>query len=223
MNKEIANIIQASRKTGWVLEPDAKRLMGIAGLTVPRFEVATSPDEAATFAAEIGYPVVTKVVSRQILHKSDSGGVVTGIDDEEEVREVFGRLSALEGFEGMIVEETLGGIELIVGAKIDHQFGPVVLLGIGGTGVEIYKDTSLRMAPLEPTDVADMVGELTGRALIEGHRGSEPINMDKLSELLVAFSKLIMQLEEEIESIDLNPVMCTAERCIVADARIILS
>ncbi len=223
MNKEIANIIQASRKTGWVLEPDAKRLMGISGLTVPRFEVATSPDEAAAFAAEIGYPVVTKVVSRQILHKSDSGGVVTGIDDEEEVREVFGRMSALEGFEGMIVEETLGGIELIVGAKIDHQFGPVVLLGIGGTDVEIYKDTSLRMAPLEPADVADMVGELTGRALIEGHRGSEPINMDKLSELLVVFSKLIMQLEEEIESIDLNPVMCTAERCVVADARIILS
>lgn len=223
LKKKIRDILQASKKTGWVLEPDAMRLMELAGLDVPRIKVATSPDEAAGFAAEIGYPVVAKVVSPKILHKSDSGGVVTGIEDEEKLRGVFDRLSALEGFEGMLVEETLSGIELIVGAKIDNQFGPVIVLGIGGTCVEIYKDMSMRMAPVEPDDVAPMVQELTAHELIEGYRGSEPVNRDELTKLLVGFSKLVIELEGEIDSIDLNPVMCTAEKCVVADARIILS
>ena len=115
------------------------------------------------------------------------------------------------------------GIELIVGAKIDNQFGAIIVLGIGGTGVEIYKDTSMRMAPVEPDDVTSMVQELTAHELIEGFRGSEPVNMDELTKLIIGFSKLVMELEGEIESIDLNPVMCTAEKCVVADARIILS
>ena len=123
----------------------------------------------------------------------------------------------------MLVEEALNGFELIVGAKIDYQFGPVVLLGIGGTGVEIYRDTALRMLPLRPQDVASMVKGLKGHQLLEGYRGAEPVDMQRLSHMLIAFSGLVMQIEPYIESIDLNPVICTADRCIVADPRMVLT
>ena len=116
----------------------------------------------------------------------------------------------------------ISGVELIIGAKIDYQFGPVILLGIGGTGVEIYRDTSLRMAPLEERHVKTMVKELRAHQLLEGYRGSEPISMGEVIRMMIAFSDLAMELEGMIESIDLNPVMCSASRCVVADARIIL-
>ncbi len=115
------------------------------------------------------------------------------------------------------------GVELIVGAKIDHQFGPVVLLGMGGIGVEIYKDSAIRMAPLAQRDVLSMVGALKARKLLEGYRGSRPIHMGELTRTLMVFSDLLMGLEDRIESIDLNPVICTPEKCVVADARIMLN
>jgi len=105
---------------------------------------------------------------------------------------------------------------------VDYQFGPVILLGLGGTGVEIYRDTSLRMAPLKPRDVEAMVQGLKAHQLLEGYRGSEPINLPELNGLLVRFSRLVMTLEGLVESIDLNPVMCTPQRCLIADARIML-
>jgi hypothetical protein len=117
----------------------------------------------------------------------------------------------------------LSGTELILGAKKDSQFGPVILLGLGGVGVEIYRDSSIRMAPLTGKDVRSMVSDLKARELIEGFRGSEPVNMEKLTETAVNFSTLALQLEEEIDSIDLNPVICNAEKCVIADARIILA
>jgi acyl-CoA synthetase (NDP forming) len=123
----------------------------------------------------------------------------------------------------MLVEEILTGMELIIGAKIDFQFGPIVILGIGGTAVEIYQDTSIRMAPLTPKDVLSMIKNLKAHRLIEGYRGSEPVNLNKLTEIVVTFSDLLMELEDVVESIDLNPVMCSSKKCIVADARIMLA
>jgi acyl-CoA synthetase (NDP forming) len=120
------------------------------------------------------------------------------------------------------VEEMVSGTELIVGAKIDYQFGPVILLGIGGTGVEIYQDTTLRMAPLNQQDVDYMINGLKAGQLIKGYRGSEPVNLPALSSLIMTFSALVMEIEKSIESIDLNPVMCNAKRCVVADARIMI-
>ena len=130
--------------------------------------------------------------------------------------------SHFDGFAGMLVEEMIGGIELIAGAKIDYQFGPVILLGIGGTGVEIYRDTALRIAPLNKGDVESMVRGLKAHQLLEGYRGSEPINLKELGRMMIAFSDLAMALEESIESIDLNPVICSSNRCVVADVRIML-
>jgi acyl-CoA synthetase (NDP forming) len=222
LNPEITAIIAAARTAGWVLEPEAKRLLALAGLPVPRFRWARSSAEAVPFADEIGYPVVAKVVSPRIVHKSDAGGVVAGIANGEQMARVFGRLSGLPGFAGLVIEETLTGLELIIGARVDHQFGPVILLGIGGTRAEIYRDVALRMAPLNTGDAQLMVQGLRARGLLEGFRGAAPVDMNSLNNLLMHFSGLVMDLGESFASIDLNPVMCSARACVVADARIML-
>jgi acyl-CoA synthetase (NDP forming) len=223
LSKQMKDIFAASRPAGWVIEPRAKELLAAAGMPVPRFTWAHNNEEATRFAHTIGYPVVAKVVSPAILHKSDAGGVITSIRDDGGLAAAYERFQALQGFAGMLVEEMLEGMELIVGAKVDYQFGPVILLGIGGTSVEIYKDTRIRMAPLVPRDVEAMVHGLRAHQLLEGYRGSAPISKESLTAMLMAFSGLVMESEAEIESIDLNPVKCTAERCIVADARIMLA
>jgi acyl-CoA synthetase (NDP forming) len=222
LKKGIRGILSASRDTGWVLEPESKRLFSLVGLDVPRFTWATAVEEAVRFAGKIGYPVVMKVVSPRIVHKSEENGVVVGIGNDGEVGNTFKRFSRMEGFAGVLVEEMIAGLELIVGARIDYQFGPVILLGIGGTGVEIYRDISLRMAPLGPRDVESMVKDLKAGRLLEGYRGSEPINLSELTRLLLTFSGLVMELQGLIDSIDLNPVICSSKSCVVADARIML-
>jgi succinyl-CoA synthetase beta subunit len=223
LKETIVEVFDRSREAGWVLEPDAKALFRSAGLAVPAFVRADSAEEAAAAGAKIGYPVVAKVVSPRVVHKSDVGGVAVGVKDEKALREVFDRFASMEGFSGMLVEQMVSGVEVIIGAKIDYQFGPVVLLGIGGTGVEIYEDVAIRMAPLSAGDVSSMIGELTGRKLLEGFRGAPPVSLTALTTTLVVFSEVVMVAADRIESIDLNPVMCTADACIIADARIMLS
>jgi succinyl-CoA synthetase beta subunit len=216
-------IIEAARPRGWVLEPDALRLLETAGVPVPRFAWAKSPAEAAEAASGIGYPVAAKVVSPQILHKSDVKGVQAGVADSGGLTDAYERFSRLPGFEGVLVAEMLSGHELIVGAKHDFQFGPVVLLGIGGTAVEVYQDTATRMAPLKASDVQSMLTCLRGGRLLTGHRGAAAVNLSRLTETVLKFSDLVMALGDRIDSIDLNPVFCSPERCVVADARIMLS
>ena len=222
LTQEMKNIILSSKERGWVSEPQAKRFLSLAGLDVPRFSLARGVEEAIRFAKEINYPIVGKVVSQKVIHKSDINGVEVGIDSERRVREAFHRLSNIEGFEGMLVEEMLSGLELIIGAKNDYQFGPVVLFGIGGVWVEIYRDIILRMAPLGQRDIDSMTRCIKARPLLEGYRGSNPVNFKELNRLLMTFSDLVMDLESDIESIDLNPVFCSSNKCIIADVRILL-
>ena len=222
LTEEMKEILSGAKGIGWILEPQAKRLLSLAGLKVPRFFSAATVEEAIRFSKEIGYPLAGKVVSPKVIHKSEKSGVELGIDSDRKLRETFHRFSKMEGFVGMLVEEMVSGIELIVGAKNDDQFGPVVLFGIGGVWVEIYRDVVLRMAPLSQRDVDSMVRCLRARPLLEGYRGSHPVNLEELNKLLFTFSDLVMDLEPEMESIDLNPVICSSERCIVSDARIML-
>lgn len=222
VNGEILDILKNSKKNGWVLEPDAKKIFRISGFDVPEHTLASSAEEAARFANKMGYPVVAKVVSPEIIHKSDVGGVEVNIDNDKRLKTVFNRFSKMDGFAGLFVERMVSGTELIIGAKIDQQFGPVVLMGIGGVGVELYGDTSIRMAPISKTDVKSMIGDLKAKKLIEGFRGSRPVNTDKLSATLVKFSELVIEIKDKIESIDLNPVICRGPDCVIADARIIL-
>jgi len=224
LKNETTEIINRSKGIGWVLEPEAKRMLSLEGLPVPRSFWAKSGAEALSGAQEIGYPVVAKVVSPRIIHKSDVGGVAINITIDNDLEAAFLRFSRMDGFEGVIVEEMLSpGVELIVGASMDYQFGPVILLGIGGTAVEIYKDTALRLAPLAEKDVHSMVSQLKAHLLLEGYRGSEPVNMAELTRILVRFSELVMDMEDMVESMDLNPVICKGDRCIIADARIMLA
>jgi len=216
-------ILTDAGETGWVLEPDAKRILDMAGIPVPSFLLAATVDDAIRAAGKIGYPVATKIVSPAVLHKTEFDGVALGLETDEALRAVFDRFKRFDRFKGVLVEEMVAGVELIVGAKIDYQFGPVVLLGIGGIGVELYGDTAVRMAPVGEQDVRSMVHQLKGRRVLEGFRGSKPVDMKSLNDLVVRFSELIMDLETTITSIDLNPVMCTSDGCVVADARIILS
>ena len=222
LDPQIIQIIEASRKYGWVLESDAKQIFSLLGFAVPRFTVAKTLDDALQFANKIGYPVVTKIVSPLILHKSDVGGVIVGIADDSGMAEAFRRFSSMNGFVGVLVDEMISGIELIVGAKIDFQFGPMVLVGIGGTSVEIYRDVILKMAPLSRQDSSTMIRSLKGYRLLDGYRGAELVDIERLADILVNFSTLVMALKDEIESIDINPLLCSAGQCVVADARIIL-
>lgn len=222
LNPLIQEIISDSKEAGWVLEPQAKQLLTLAGLDVPQFLSTSQIDEAIGFAKKIGFPVVAKVVSPKVIHKSEKNGVEVGIENERKLREAFHRFSKIDGFAGILIEEIVFGLELIIGAKNDYQFGPVVLFGIGGIWTEIYRDVILRMAPLAQRDVDSMMRCLKGRPLLEGYRGKDPVDLKALSSLLMTFSDLVLALEHEIESIDLNPVICSSDKCIIADARIML-
>ncbi len=223
LTDEMVAILDAAEADGWVLEPEAKRLFKLAGLTVPNFQLAETEDGAVAAAEKIGYPVAVKAVSPAVVHKTDFDAVQIDIKSADAIRSIFTRYSGFDKFKGMLVEEMVSGVELIVGTKIDHQFGPVVLLGIGGTGVELYGDTAVRMAPLNQSDVRSMVHQLKGRQVLTGFRGSEPVDMVALGNEVVRFSELVMALANRITSIDLNPVMCSASGCVVADARIMLT
>lgn len=222
LKKEVKDILEKSKKWGWVLEPDAQRIFALYGFKTPKYDVATSPDQAVSIAKKIGWPVVAKIVSPAVVHKSDVKGVVVGIKDNQTLVATLERLSKIEGFAGMLIAEMVKGLELIIGAKNDDQFGPMILLGMGGVGVEIYKDVALRMAPLKERDADHMISELVARKLLFGYRGAEPINVNALKRTLVNFSRLMMDMQDIVESIDLNPVMCTAKVCNVVDSRIML-
>ncbi len=223
LTDEMIAILEHAQDSGWVLEPEAKRLLSLAGIDVPPFAWIHSEEQADEIADRLGFPLAAKVVSPEILHKSDAGGVAVGIGNVAELIDIIKRFRSLPGYAGVVVEPMVSGLELIVGGKVDYQFGPIVLLGIGGTGVEIYQDTTVRMAPIAEGEVLSMVEDLKGGRLLEGYRGSEPINMQHLTHLLVAFSTLLTAMATRVESIDLNPVICSAKECIVADARIILA
>jgi acyl-CoA synthetase (NDP forming) len=216
------DLLRSAQSYGWVMEPFAKQLFALAGMDVPQFTWARSRDEAISFARKVGYPLVLKIVSPQVIHKSDVGGVAVGINDDVKLTNAFNRMSKVDGFSGVIAEEMVKGIELIVGATMDEQFGPVILLGLGGTTTEIYRDISLAMAPLCEADVVKMIQCLKAVPLLEGFRGSEKVNIEALKELVIRFSEFVMDLGDTMESIDLNPVMCSAERCVIADARIMV-
>lgn len=223
LTNEMSEILAAGRRDGWINEPESKRFLSLAGLPVPRFRWCRTAAEAVDFMQEIGPPVVAKVVSPAIVHKSDAGGVTVGIRDGDEMAEVYRRYESMQRFEGVLVEETVSGIELILGAKNDLQFGPVVLLGIGGTGVEIYNDTTLRMAPITKLDARSMIERLKGNQLLKGYRGARPVDTEVLTNMMVRFSELVVALETQFESVDLNPVKCNGDRCLIADARIMLA
>ncbi len=222
LKKDSKKIIEKSKSLGWVLEPAAKAIMKLQGFDTPDSILTNSFEAADEFLKKINCPVVAKAVSKKILHKTEHRAVVTGIFSSDHLRSEMVRLQKLDGCENILVEQMVKGLEIIIGAKNDFQFGPVIVFGIGGTSVEIYNDTAVRMAPLKPDDIFSMVESLKAKDLLLGYRGRVGVNMEILTPLIVNFSLLVMELENDIESIDLNPVICTRDRCVIADARIML-
>lgn len=219
---DIEKIFKARKTAGWIPEPEAKTIFRAAHIPVANFAYATHRLEALKQAEIIGYPVAAKVVSLKIIHKSDHRGVRVNIANPDELAAVWDSFETLAAFEGMVIDEMVQGSELFMGARVDEQFGPVILLGIGGTGVEIYKDVAIRMAPLTVADVNSMIDELKGKAIILGHRGKPAVNMKILTNAVIRFSELAMTLEKRFTSMDINPFMCGPERCVAVDGRIML-
>lgn len=222
MNSFIQEIIDKNRPWGWIIEPEAKAIMEHLGFNVPKGLVTDSFDDAVNFLEQAPGKVVLKAVSPKIIHKTEYKAVVTDIANNDDLILEMKRLMTLEGCDRVLVEYMIKGIEIIVGSKDDFHFGHVVLLGVGGSGVEIYSDTAISMAPVSAEDVEEMVDSLIGSKIFTGFRGKQGVNMKKLIDLVTGFSNFIMSFDKEIETIDLNPVICTDDACIIADARIML-
>jgi acyl-CoA synthetase (NDP forming) len=189
------------------------------------FKVADA-DEAVLKAEELGFPVAMKVLSERISHKSDLGLVELDICSEECVRETFSRIEAKAkplDPEALVVVESMApeGVEVIVGAKRDPQFGPIILFGLGGIFVEVFKDVSLRIAPVNENMAQEMISEIKGYAILKGARGKKGVDIHALSDIIVKMSGLMMHRGEVLE-IDANPVLAYEKGAIAVDARVIL-
>jgi 3-hydroxypropionyl-CoA synthetase (ADP-forming) len=210
-----------------ITEEQAKQILESYGVRVPAYALVRSADEAVREARRIGFPLVMKVVSPEILHKTDVGGVKVGVKSEQEVREVFNdmytRLSSKYSIKGILLEQMVPqGIEMIVGLQYDEQFGPVIMVGLGGIFTEVLKDVSFRMLPISKDDALDMLDELNGKKILEGFRGSKPVDKDMLAEALVNIGKLGMDMAAYYDSIDFNPIVVYPNDYVVVDAKIIL-
>jgi acetyltransferase len=196
-------------------EAASKELIAAYGLRSPRETFARSADEAAAAARRIGYPVVLKLVSPDVQHKTEVGGVVIGLADEAAVRSAFDRIRTsladampTASFEGVIVaEQAERGVELVLGVQRDPEVGPVVMFGTGGVLLELQKDVAFGAVPLTEAQARDMLARTTAGHLVKGYRGAPPCDEEALIHALLALSRLTEELGEQVESIDLNPVV----------------
>jgi acyl-CoA synthetase (NDP forming) len=210
-------------------EVESKQILDAIGIPVATAHLARSADEAAEFAARVGFPAALKVVSPQAVHKSEVGGVELGLGSPAEVRAAFERIrhglaAGRPGarFDGVAVQAMAApGIELIVGMTRDDRFGALVMVGLGGTLVEIFKDTTLRIAPVTAAGARAMLAELRGLALLKGARGNAPADLDAIAELVAKISEFAAA-HPEVREMDLNPVVAYSKGSRVLDARILL-
>jgi acyl-CoA synthetase (NDP forming) len=227
-----ATIIDQARTQGRKIltEVESKQLLEEAGIPTARARLATSRDAAVQAARDIGFPVVLKVVSPQITHKTDVGGVKLDLKSPEEVAAAFDEIMAAARraapdatIDGVSVQQMARpGIEVIVGVSTDPQFGPVIMFGLGGVLVEVLKDVSFRIIPIAPRDARQMIREIKGFPLLEGYRGQDPADLAALESLLLRVSEFVEQ-QPEVSELDLNPVFAYKDGALAVDARIVLS
>lgn len=209
---------------GQLLEFEAMELLRANDILIPKFRIVHNESEVIDACYTIGYPVVMKVVSPDILHKTDCGGVVLNIKDNLEAINAFHAIiqaAAGKDFRGAIIYPMIkSAAEVLVGISRDPQFGPVVAFGLGGTQTEIWRDIALRVAPVSREEAGEMISEIKSLPLLKGFRGSEPCDLEALKDLLVNVSQIPFRYPE-IEEIDLNPVFINQSGCLVGDVRII--
>ncbi|MGP0030719.1 MAG: acetate--CoA ligase family protein [Acidimicrobiales bacterium] len=211
-------------------EQDSKALLSAYGIAVPKERVVTSASDAAKAAKRLGFPVVMKIVSADILHKSDLGLVAVGVRDEEEARRVYKRLRATAkkaapeaAVDGVLVAEMVRGVETVVGVAHDDLFGPVVMFGLGGVFIEVLKDVTFRVPPFTTGDAAAMLDELAGAAMLKGVRGHPVADREALVDVLMKVQHLAVDLSGEVAELDINPLLAGPRGVVAADALVVLS
>lgn len=231
---KVQKVFDAVKKEGRtnLLEEEGQEVLKAYGFPLPKSVLATSANEAVKIAKKIGFPVVMKIASPQIIHKSDAGGVKVGLDSAGEVKTAFNEIiknakkyNKKATIKGVLVQEMVkGGKELIIGSKLEPGFGPVIMLGMGGIYVEVLKDVTFRLAPITNMEADDMINSIKTKKLLEGVRGEKPSDLKKLSELIQKLSALVTDFKE-IKELDMNPVLVMEQGkgCKILDVRIGLS
>ena len=214
---------------GAVGEFEAKAILAAAGIAMSRDILVDSAEAAAAAWAKIGGPVVLKIASPDILHKTEIGGVLLNLDDAAAVKAGFTTLMERARtakpdarLDGVIVAEMVtGGVEAVAGVVRDPVFGPAVMFGLGGVFVEVLKDVTFRLAPFGVDEARRMIDEIQGRAMFDGVRGAPPADLDALAETLARLSVFAAANAERIESVDLNPLIVRADGTLAVDALIV--
>ena len=226
--RKILDVVKADKRTS-LTAPEGKLVCEAYGIPVPKEGVAKSAGEAAKIATGMGFPVVMKIVSPDILHKTEAGGVIVGVKTAAEVEKNYATIlanakkyKADARIDGVQVQQMLtGGQEVIVGAVTDGSFGKLVAFGLGGVLVEVLKDITFRLAPATKQDALSMLDGIQAHEMLKGVRGSEPANRDAIADIIVNVSRLITDFPE-IAEMDLNPVFATKSNAIAADVRIVV-
>jgi acetyl-CoA synthetase (ADP-forming) len=231
LSKKVTEIFQEAKAEGrnFLLEHEAKTICEEYGIPVTELKMAKTAEEAAKFSEEIGYPTVLKIVSSDVLHKFDVGGVILDVNSREDARNAYNKIiESVKKYkpdakiDGILVQEMApSSTEVIVGAIKDPQFGPTLMFGFGGIFVEVMKDVAFRIAPITEEDARKMITEIKAYPILQGYRGQPPADIEALTKILVNTSKLVMD-HQEIKELDLNPVMVYEKGAKTVDARIIL-
>ncbi|HEY3094466.1 MAG TPA: acetate--CoA ligase family protein, partial [Nitrososphaera sp.] len=225
--QKIFNDVYSTREKV-ITEELAKQILTEYGVNVPKYSLVKSADNAVEQAQVVGFPLVAKIVSPQILHKTDVKGVKVGLQTDAAVKETFndmyGRLSKQYSVKGVLLEKMAapGGVELIVGLQNDPQFGPVIMVGIGGIYTEVLKDVSFRVLPIAKEDAVSMIEDLKGSKILKGFRGMPAVNMDMVATALLNIGRFGTEMAPYYESIDFNPVIFYENDYVVVDAKILL-
>jgi len=225
------SIIENARKENRTMltEVEAKQLLKNAGISVVDTRLAASKEKAVAIAKELGFPVVMKIASADVVHKTDAGGVKLGLKTSVQAGKAWDDImksvkAAVPNakIDGVSVQSMARpGVEVIIGMSKDAQFGPVLMFGLGGVLVEILKDVSFRIVPLVKRDAKEMVREIKGFPLLQGYRGSEPVDIENLENMILKVSEFI-EKTPEIKELDLNPVFAYKDGAVAVDARVIL-
>lgn len=210
-------------------EVESKELLKKAGIPVVESKLARSKKEAISISKEMGFPVVLKINSPDVVHKSDSGGVKLGLANATQVGKAYSEIisSVKQAYpeaqiQGVSVQPMASpGVEVIVGISKDPQFGPVIMFGLGGILVEVLKDISFRIVPVTERDAREMIREIKGYPILEGYRGQKPASIPALEKLIVKVSQFI-EKNPQIKELDLNPIFAYPDKAVAVDARIIL-
>ena len=227
---QTAIIDRAKSESRTVLtEVEAKDLLKQAGIRVVETRLATSREEAMAFARKLGFPIVMKITSPDVVHKTDAGGVKLNLKTTRQVAEAYdGILTSVKAkypdanIHGISVQNMArSGVEVIIGMSKDAQFGPVLMFGLGGILVELLKDVSFRIVPLTPRDAHEMIREIKGYPLLEGYRGQEKVDVSQLEEIILKVSDFV-EKNPAVKELDLNPVFAYADGAVAVDARVII-